>query len=152
MREIILLRGQRHKVIECGSCGVIHTVPEAMHNSAARGGGYWHCPNGHSRGWKDGTDKTDLENMRRERDRLAQRVAERDDEIEHQKKQVAAQKGVNTKLKKRVGNGVCPCCNRHFSNLHRHMHSKHPDYTEGEPLTVIAGGKPMKQTGTGANR
>lgn len=27
---------------------------------------------------------------------------------------------------KRVQNGVCPCCNRSFWNLERHMKSKHP--------------------------
>lgn len=31
-------------------------------------------------------------------------------------------------IKKRVGNGVCPCCNRTFENLSRHMSCKHPEY------------------------
>jgi hypothetical protein len=29
-----------------------------------------------------------------------------------------------------VANGVCPCCNRTFQNLARHMAGKHPDYEE----------------------
>jgi hypothetical protein len=28
----------------------------------------------------------------------------------------------------RIGNGVCPCCNRSFTNLRRHMTTKHPEY------------------------
>lgn len=32
----------------------------------------------------------------------------------------------------------CPCCNRTFQNLQRHMTSKHPDYVS---LDVIEGGK-----------
>jgi hypothetical protein len=31
-------------------------------------------------------------------------------------------------LHRRVGNGVCPCCSRSFTNLKRHIRSKHPDY------------------------
>lgn len=29
--------------------------------------------------------------------------------------------------------GVCPCCNRSFTNVRRHMTSQHPDYTIPEP-------------------
>ena len=42
----------------------------------------------------------------------------------------AAAKGQLTKVKKRVGNGVCPCCTRSFTDLARHMESKHPAYVE----------------------
>lgn len=31
-------------------------------------------------------------------------------------------------LIERVHNGVCPCCNRTFKQLARHMSIKHPDY------------------------
>lgn len=37
-------------------------------------------------------------------------------------------KGYITKLKNRVGNGVCPCCNRSFKDLHQHMKTKHPKF------------------------
>jgi len=36
-------------------------------------------------------------------------------------------RGELTKLKKRVTNGVCPCCHRSFQNLRRHMATKHPN-------------------------
>lgn len=32
------------------------------------------------------------------------------------------------RLKKRIKNGVCPCCTRSFTNVQRHMATKHPDY------------------------
>ena len=31
----------------------------------------------------------------------------------------------------RVRNGTCPCCQRHFKNLRRHMDNKHPQYKPG---------------------
>lgn len=30
-------------------------------------------------------------------------------------------------IKKRVQGGACPCCNRHFVQLERHMATKHPE-------------------------
>jgi hypothetical protein len=31
------------------------------------------------------------------------------------------------RIEKRIHAGVCPCCNRTFQNLARHMNTKHPD-------------------------
>jgi uncharacterized protein (UPF0212 family) len=44
-----------------------------------------------------------------------------------------ATRTLKTQLKKvhvRVGHGVCPCCNRSFAQLRRHMAAKHPEYAE----------------------
>lgn len=92
---------------------------------------YFYCPNGHRQHFRDSeTDK-----LRRERDRLIQNrvcleeiLADKDRRLEEEKRRVAAARGQVTKIKNRVGNGVCPCCNRTFSNLTQHMHSKHPDF------------------------
>lgn len=56
-------------------------------------------------------------------------------------RRVAASKGQLTKIKNRVGNGVCPCCNRYFANLHRHMTTQHPGWSpeaEGAPEGTAA--------------
>jgi len=84
----------------------------------------WHCPNGHSLIFTESV----AEKLRRERDRLAQRVAEKDDEIALQRKQLIASKGQVTRLQKRAKAGTCPCCNRTFSNMARHMQTKHPEF------------------------
>jgi DNA-directed RNA polymerase subunit RPC12/RpoP len=61
-----------------------------------------------------------------ERARLDQMKAARD----HAERQVAAQKGQITKMRNRVGRGVCPCCNRFFVKLHQHVETKHPEFKE----------------------
>ena len=133
------MRGSRHVVDACITCGVVFTIPERVFDQQQESGGFHYCPNGHQQGWsKDGCENAKL---RRERDRLVQRVAQKDDEIKSLEGSVAAHKGQITKLKKRVSAGVCPCCTRHFTNLERHMHSKHPQYTEGPELQVIEGGR-----------
>lgn len=92
---------------------------------------FFHCPNGHSRHFSESA----ADRLRKERDRLAQKVAEKDDEIRHQReiaeaaeRRSSAARGQITKLKNRVGRGVCPCCNRTFENLARHMGTKHPTF------------------------
>lgn len=50
------------------------------------------------------------------------------DEAEAVKRSAAAYKGAATRLKNRAKAGVCPCCNRTFQNLARHMASQHPDH------------------------
>ena len=125
---------------QCGSCGVWYALPRVIYETAYREGGFWSCPNGHRRGWEKGQTPKDIEKLRQERDRLRQRVAERDDEISGLEKSVSAHKGQITKMRKRAAAGVCPCCNRNFVNLARHMKSKHPDYGTAQ-LEVIEGAK-----------
>ena len=107
--------------LQCGNCGVEHAIPTAMYESARKEGGFWTCPNGHSRGWKDGADKTEIANLRRERDRIAQQVAQRDDEIAAKEREIK-------RMKKRASAGTCPCCTRSFSNMSAHMRKQHPEF------------------------
>ena len=124
---------------ECTTCKCEVWLPKALNEAALRSRGpngiRFYCAYGHNMTYAIG--ETDLDKMRRERDRLAQRVAERDDEVARQRsmretaeRQAAAARGQVTKIKNRVGRGVCPCCNRTFENLARHMMSKHADYTQ----------------------
>tara|TARA_Y100000310_G_scaffold338946_1_gene430083 strand:- start:1163 stop:1354 length:192 start_codon:yes stop_codon:yes gene_type:complete len=52
------------------------------------------------------------------------------DERDAAEKTASTYKGQVTKLKNRAKAGVCPCCNRTFQNLSRHMETKHPDFGE----------------------
>ena len=124
-------------------CGLPFAIPTNLYNEALRSGQSFHCPLGHSNTFKT----TETEKLRRERDRLKQKVAERDDTItdlyrqrDAMERSASAYKGQMTKLKKRASAGVCPCCNRTFQNLARHMKSKHPDFAESG-LEVVEGGK-----------
>ena len=116
--------------VQCGTCGVHHAIPSVMYNTAFREGGYWHCPNGHRRGWDK--SQSDREAPQREINRLKQREAMHEDEKrrlreerESAQRSASAYKGAATRMKNRAKAGVCPCCNRHFVNLERHMKSQH---------------------------
>lgn len=120
---------------KCWKCKCQILLPdELFHAAKASSKIEIFCGYGHSGVFRDGP--TEADKLRQERDRLAQRIAERDDEVKRQRERAeaaerrsAAARGQVTKIKNRVGNGVCPCCNRTFDNLARHMHSQHPTFT-----------------------
>ncbi len=130
--------------LNCTRCGVLFGMPDGFLDNRRDDKRSFHCPNGHSMSYTE----SEADRLRRERNRLKQAIAQREDEARHERamrevaeRSASAYKGQVTKLKRRAKAGVCPCCNRHFINLERHMASKHPDMNPEEPLKVIEGGK-----------
>jgi len=120
----------------CPTCGVTYALPERMVADRRAKGGSWYCPNGHSLSFI----KTEAQELREKLDAekrnavwWRERAADHRKEAEHQESRANGYKGALTKVKKRVGNGVCPCCNRSFVDLGRHMEAKHPAFKE--PVT-----------------
>lgn len=114
--------------IRCGTCAVLHAFPAIIYDTAREQGGFWSCPNGHSRGWERGKDHTALEVTRRERDRLKQENARLAEEAAAaERKRLTAERAVK-RHKTRTAAGLCPCCNRSFVKLRAHIATKHPEY------------------------
>lgn len=97
-----------------------------------------YCPYcGKSQGWGKGNHQREIERLTMERDACvsAQRNAEQRytdalREAHHFRKSRDGMKGVLAKTKKRISAGTCPCCQRTFQSLSRHMAHMHPDYTK----------------------
>lgn len=114
----------------CCNCGIEFAMPLAFQNACrADSKKSFYCPNGHGQHYAT----SEADKLRRERDRLKQDAARLQDEIREAReagaaaqRQASAFKGVATRIRNRVQNGVCPCCNRTFLDLARHMASKHP--------------------------
>jgi len=113
--------------VQCGTCGVHHAIPQVMYDTLHREGGFWHCPNGHQRGFRTGTEKAEQEKIRRERDQLKQDAARLHERIREEARRAEKAEKKLAATQKRVAAGVCPCCTRTFQNLQRHMKSKHPN-------------------------
>jgi hypothetical protein len=111
---------------------MVFSMPDDFYRTMKQLGnaGTFYCPAGHTQCFPLG--ETEEAKLRRERDRLQQRIAERDDRISDLEKSNAATRGVVTRIKNRISNGVCPCCNRTFSNLASHIKTKHPSYKNEE--------------------
>lgn len=105
----------------CTACGIRFGMPFGFLDDRRKNKSTFYCPNGHPMSYTE----SEADRLRRERDLLRQQIAQRDDEIAEAKRLASAAKGYVTRLKNRAKAGLCPCCNRHFTNLGRHMASKH---------------------------
>lgn len=117
----------------CATCKERFGLSDETEAVLRKNGQGFHCPWGHVSVFGKGPSQEDI--LRKERDTLKQQMARKDDEIraerawrEAAQNQARAYKGVATRVKNRVSKGVCPCCNRSFANLHRHMAGQHPDF------------------------
>lgn len=125
---------------ECYKCHIIFAMPEDFQRRCREAGQAmeFFCPLGHGQVYS----KSETQRLREE---LARTERQRDwsqtnarmyrDQLGASERSKAAIKGQLTKTRKRIANGVCPCCKRHFVNVERHMQGQHPDYAvEREPL------------------
>lgn len=125
--------------IECCNCGSVFAMTQQMQLKRREDGKYFFCPNGHQQHY---VGETALQKLQKELDQEKKRRTwaeeSRDASLKRENEALAsrnAMKGVVTKIKKRVGNGVCPCCNRSFKNLQQHMGTEHPDFSEEKDQT-----------------
>jgi hypothetical protein len=111
-------------VTRCAECGCNFGVPGDFLTCRRNDKRDFYCPNGHVLSYR----QSEAEKLRLERDRLLQSLAQKEDELKDLENRRRAALGQVTKLRNRVGNGVCPCCTRSFTNLRRHMETQHPDF------------------------
>lgn len=115
--------------MQCGTCGVWHAIPRVMYDSCVSEGGYWYCPNGHQRGFNEGSIYNENKKLKRQLEQERKRKEWAEKEAENSENRRRAQKAATTRLQNRIKAGVCPCCHRTFKQLAAHMKNKHPNYT-----------------------
>ena len=117
----------------CCSCGVPFGLSQEIYDRRQEDGETFYCPNGHSQHY---TQKASLEeDLKNAQARLAKQreVSEwYEEQLKNTTNSLRATKAAHTRTKNRIKNGVCPCCNRSFENLHRHMKTQHPEYEGSE--------------------
>jgi hypothetical protein len=128
--------------IKCHRCKSDMWIPAALDEAAqaAKEVITFYCAYGHSQHYIKGESQETI--LRRERDRLKQREAQLMDAVNDEKRRreiaessfvkaetsrTLAQKKL-VKLKARAATGTCPCCNRNFSELQKHIATKHPTF------------------------
>lgn len=122
-------------VIKCGACHIRFAIPDDMLRRVKERGDWFWCPSG----CKICYSKTEIGRLRDQLDWEKRRngwmshsLDQAEAEAKHQAAKARGFKGALVKQKKRIGNGVCPCCQRHFTNVERHMKSQHPDFAGTE--------------------
>ena len=118
----------------CPRCGVVFGVTERFQEERYKDKKSFYCPNGHSQYYPQETEedrlRLKLHESYEEQQRLIHEVEETEEQRRQAQRSAAAYKGHYAKQKKRVSRGVCPCCNRYFKQLHRHIRNQHPEYLE----------------------
>lgn len=109
---------------ECGGCGIPFFVPTKWLNAKIENHGSFHCPNGCDRVF---TGKSKAEKLEQELRNLQLRKEQSEQELQNRWLDTLSEKKKLERKLKRVHKGVCPCCNRTFENLQRHMKIKHPE-------------------------
>jgi len=128
-------------------CGIKHAVPSDLRSFQLRrrdeGEKYWvYCPLGHTYAPAGESKAEQLEKqLARERashDQTAAALRQQRDLRKSAEYRERAQKAAKTRIKNRVKNGVCPCCNRTFQNLLQHMKNQHPEWASDEAASQQA--------------
>ncbi len=114
-------------VIECAECGIAFGVTTFFEKRRRDDHGTFYCPSGHSNWYPYQSDAEKLrEQLAEEKRKLAVTQFEL---ISAKQKAEATEKKIK-RVEKRIKNGVCPCCNRQFVQMARHMKTKHPEYSD----------------------
>lgn len=115
----------------CCNCGIVFAVDRAVQARWREKGTSFYCPNGHRQHYTE-TDIQRLQKQLEQEKRNAEwhRINAASERAAREKTQrrLIATKGAQTRLRNRIKNGVCVCCNRSFANLRKHMATKHPDF------------------------
>lgn len=114
-------------LVTCGGCGCNFGMESKFRQNLVDAHGSFTCPRGCKRHFTLETDKERAEKAATRAQELlaSERLRIRDLELK-----LSASRGQITKIKNRVAAGACPCCNRTFENLARHMKGQHPDFKE----------------------
>lgn len=97
----------------CCVCGTTFAMNSILKDRLRETGDNFFCPVGHNQHFTD---------------TMSEKLGKKETELRAAKCEIIRERNLREQAEsklKRVGAGVCPCCNRSFQNLRRHMHNKH---------------------------
>lgn len=137
--------------IRCCACSVLFGMPQSLKDRCQKDTDRsFYCPNGHGMTYKKSTLQIEKERLESTIDTIRIHNAELTEKL---LTEMSAKKKAQKELK-RAQLGVCTCCNRTFTNLQRHMETKHPEVVH-KPTGILPGsvaqsfkkrGRPRKES------
>jgi chromosome segregation ATPase len=127
---------------------VLFAIPKYWDDSLRESHATFYCPAGHGQSYTGPTEADKLRAKLKETEKYRANAAHRTEMAEaeavHLRDQLGAterslrgHKAAKTRIKNRIAAGVCPCCNRQFQNLHRHMTGQHPNFPTQDPEVSV---------------
>lgn len=111
-------------VLDCANCGVIFAITRDYEDRRRNDARTFYCPNGHTQSWHE----SESDRLRKERDSLQASELALTDQLTAAIRDGEQTRAALIRDRARFAAGVCPCCNRSFENVRRHMSTKHPEY------------------------
>jgi hypothetical protein len=109
-------------VEDCCNCFIPFAMTQAFQERRRKDKAWFYCPNGHAQQY---TGKSDDQLLRDQKQQTASAL----EEARIQAAKVKQLEQEAARLRKRTQGGTCPCCNRSFVQLARHMKTKHPEHS-----------------------
>lgn len=129
-----------HLVATTCWCGIRLAVPEALHGWAQGDtDNHIYCPLGHQFVYRESeADRLRAQLDQAQADARFQRSRREraDQERRDAEARATAALAETERTRRRLAGGACPCCNRTFTNLARHMSGQHPDYATAPQMPV----------------
>lgn len=120
---------------ECCNCHVPFMMPTRMMDALRNEPGKtFYCPNGHAQHY---TGKSEAQKLKEQLEREQKERAQNEERLQNELLDAWSEKSKLEKQVKRIHKGVCPCCNRSFTNLQKHMQTKHPEIVGKKTETPI---------------
>lgn len=124
----------RFEVEQCCKCGLAFAVTADFQRRRLDDHALFYCPSGHGQHYNGPTETQKLKTALERKDRELQLAMDRANQAAQERETIAR---AHQKMRVRVMNGVCPCCNRTFQSLMEHMKSEHADFAEIHALNVL---------------
>lgn len=106
----------------CCKCGIAFAMTVDFQRRRRADRGTFYCPAGHGQHY---TGKSEEQKLREKVEQLERDNASAFNSAARAREERDQIARAHTRMRTRVMNGVCPCCNRTFQNLLSHMRSEH---------------------------
>lgn len=122
------------EVEKCCKCGMPFAMTQDYQQRRRQDRAAFYCPSGHGQHY---TGPTEAQKLKVELARQTQMLDAAQSRALTAEAERASVAKAHRKMRERVMNGVCPCCNRTFQNLMQHMKSEHSDFAEIRSMLTL---------------
>jgi chromosome segregation ATPase len=129
-------------ICHCASCAMPFAYPTDFDERRRNDHKTFYCPAGHSNYYSGPSEAQKLRKELERKEQMLDAAQARASKAETEREQITR---AHKKMRVRVMNGVCPCCNRTFQNLMQHMQSEHPDFSSTRTMLTMRNAFGMTQ-------
>ena len=130
------------EVEHCYKCSMAFAMPSDFKRNKLKDRSTFYCPSGHPQYYIGQTEEQRLKKELEQKAKLLEAANDRVDVVKRERDHITK---AHVKMRSRVMNGVCPCCNRTFQNLMSHMKSEHPEFRDIKTVAALRAAFGMTQ-------